>query len=207
MNRILFIGAHTDDIEGMCGGTIVRFISEKLEVYYATFSFANKSLPKGVPKGKTKDEAVKATTILEIPRKNVIFYDYEVRVFSEYRQDILEDLVELRNKVNPDLVITHNVNDTHQDHKVISDETYRAFKKSASIWGYESLKNNRVFYNDLYVKLNKLQIERKIQAISMFESQIIKEDNREGIMGLVKFRGAQVNHEYAECYQVMRILI
>ena len=174
---------------------------------FSKFSFANKSLPKGFPNGKTEDESIFATAVLEIPRLNINFYDYEVRVFPKYRQDILEDLVKLRKEINPDLVITHNANDTHQDHKVISDETYRAFKQSAAIWGYESLKNNRVFNNDLYVKLNKLQIERKMQEISMYKSQIIKGDNREGVLGLAKFRGTQVNHEYAECFQILRMII
>ena len=206
-NKILVIGAHTDDIEVMCGGTVARFTSEKREVHYSTFSFANKSLPEGVPDGKTADEVSFATAILEIPISNLHLYDYEVRVFPTYRQDILENLIELKKELNPDLVITHNADDMHQDHKIISDETYRAFKQSASIWGFESLKNNRVFHNDLYVKLSGLQIERKLQAISMYKSQIVKGDNRAGILGLAQFRGAQIHTEYAECFQVLRGII
>jgi LmbE family N-acetylglucosaminyl deacetylase len=204
--KILVIGAHTDDVEMMCGGTIVKFLDCEREVYYATFSFADKSLPEGFPEGTTRDEAVGAAKVLGIPMLNLGLFDYEVRAFPKLRQEILEDLIRLRKEINPDLIITHNANDTHQDHKVISDETFRAFKQSASIWGYESFKNNRVFNNDLYVKLSKLQIERKLQAISIYKSQIIKGDNREGIMGLAKFRGAQVNHEFAECFQIMRII-
>ena len=206
-NKILVIGAHTDDIEVMCGGTVARFTSEKREVHYSTFSFANKSLPEGVPDGKTADEVSFATAILEIPISNLHLYDYEVRVFPTYRQDILENLIELKKELNPDLVITHNADDMHQDHKIISDETYRAFKQNASIWGFESLKNNRVFHNDLYVKLSGLQIERKLQAISMYKSQIVKGDNRSGILGLAQFRGAQIHTEYAECFQVLRGII
>ena len=205
-DRVLVIGAHTDDIEMMCGGTIVKFIDFNREVYYTTFSFADKSLSEGFAKGTTRDEVIKATEILGIPMLNLNLYDYEVRVFPKYRQEILEDLVRLRKELEPNLVITHNSNDTHQDHKVISDETYRAFKQTASIWGYESFKNDRVFNNDLYVKLNLIQIDKKLHAISKYKSQIIKYDNREAIGGLAKFRGAQIDCQYAECFQVRRII-
>lgn len=206
-NKALFLGAHTDDIEVMCGGIIARFVAEKREVYYATFSFADKSLPEGFPEGTTRVEVIKSTNVLGIPDLNLNLYDYVVRDFPRYRQEILEDLVKLRKEINPDLVITHNSNDTHQDHKVISEETFRAFKQSASIWGYESFKNNRVFNNDLYVKLQRVHIEKKIQAISKYKSQIIKYDNRESVKGLAQYRGAQVTCEYAECFEVMRIII
>jgi len=206
-NRILVLGAHTDDIELMCGGTIAKFIAFNKEVFYATFSFADKSLPEGFPEGTTREELIQATACLDIPIENLKLFDYEVRVFPEIRQNILEELIRLRYYVHPDLVITHNSNDTHQDHKVISEETFRAFKQSASIWGYESFKNNRVFNSDLYVKLQKAHIEKKIQAILKYKSQIIKYDNSEGVKGLAQYRGAQVNCEYAECFEVMRIII
>jgi len=206
-NRILVIGAHTDDIEIMCGGSISKFIELNCDVYYSTFSFANKSLPEGFPEGTTKIEVLKATEVLGIPRLNLYLHDYEVRVFPAYRQEILEDLLKLRNEIKPDLVITHNTDDTHQDHKVISDESYRAFKQSSSIWGYESFKNNRVFSTDLYVKLNLSHIERKIKALSKYESQLIKYDNREALQGLAKFRGTQINYEFAECFEAIRIII
>lgn len=206
-NRILFIGAHTDDIEMMCGGSICKFIESNCEIYYSTFSFADKSLPEGFSSGATKTEVLNSVQILGIPVNNLTLFDYEVRVFPKYRQEILEDLVKLRRDINPDLVITHNSNDTHQDHKVISDECYRAFKQYSSIWGYESFKNNRIFKNDLYVKLNSQFINKKIEAISQYKSQIIKYDNRDAIKGLASLRGLQVNCEYAECFEVMRIII
>jgi LmbE family N-acetylglucosaminyl deacetylase len=205
--RILVIGAHTDDVEMMCGGTISKFIDDKCELYYSTFSFADKSLPKGFSEGTTLNEVHQATAVLNISILNLNLYDYEVRVFPTYRQEILEDLIKLRKIINPDLVITHNSNDTHQDHKVISDETYRAFKQSASIWGYESFKNDRMFNNDLYVKLNQTHMDKKMEAVLKYKSQIIKYDNSDATVGLAKYRGGQINCEYAECFQVLRVII
>jgi len=206
-NRILVIGAHTDDVEIMCGGTISKFIEFGSEVYYSTFSYADKSLPEGFPEGTTGKEVLQATAVFNIRPINVFLFDFEVRVFPKFRQEILENLVKLRKSIDPDLVITHNSNDTHQDHKVISEETFRAFKQTSSIWGYESFKNNRVFDNDLYVKLNSFHIDKKIQAMSKYKSQIVKYDNRSAVEALAKYRGAQINNSYAECFEVMRMII
>jgi LmbE family N-acetylglucosaminyl deacetylase len=204
--RVLVIGAHTDDIEMMCGGTIAKLIGKGCDVHYATFSFADKSLPEGYPEGTTRQEVGGATKVLGISLLNLYLHDYEVRVFPQYRQEILEDLVSLRKEIAPNLVLTHNSRDTHQDHKTISDETYRAFKQSASIWGYESFKNNRSFDNDIYVKITIDQINKKIQAVSRYHSQLAKVDNRQALIGLARFRGAQINHDYAECFQALRII-
>ncbi|HUU87054.1 MAG TPA: PIG-L family deacetylase, partial [Candidatus Glassbacteria bacterium] len=74
-DRVLVIGAHTDDIEMMCGGTIVKLIELGCEVHYATFSFADKSLPEGFPEGTTRDEVAEATDVLGIPMLNLNLYD------------------------------------------------------------------------------------------------------------------------------------
>lgn len=205
-DRILVIGAHTDDIEVMCGGTIVKLVESGCEVNYATFTFADKSLPKGFPKGTTRQEVEKATKVLGVDLLNLHLFDFEARVFPQYRQEILEELVKLRKELQPNLVLTHNADDTHQDHKIISEETYRAFKQTASIWGYESFKNNRVFHNDIYVVLTKDQINKKIQAVSSYTSQLVKVDNKQGLLGLARFRGGQLGQKYAECFQALRII-
>lgn len=207
METVLAIGAHTDDLEIMCGGTLHRFALEKKNVFYAVFSCADRSLPEGFEPGTTLQEASEATKVLGIKPTNLMFYDYDVRTFPTYRQEILEDLIALKKVVKPDLVITHNSNDTHQDHQTVSREVFRAFKQYSSIWGFESFKNNRVFTNDLYVPLTGEHMEKKLEAISKYESQLVKCDNKDALMGLAKYRGAQINTPYAECFEVMRTII
>lgn len=207
MEKILAIGAHTDDIEIMCGSTLYRFKLEARNIFYCTFSYADKSLPDGFPVGATRKELVAATEVLGIKLQNRRSFNYDVRTFPTYRQEILEDLIKLRNEIKPDLVLTHNSNDTHQDHKTISDEVFRAFKQSSSIWGFESFKNNRVFMNDLYVTLGENHIIQKLEAVDKYKSQLVKVDNKDAIVALAKFRGAQINAPYAECFEVMRTII
>jgi LmbE family N-acetylglucosaminyl deacetylase len=122
--RILAIGAHTDDIEIMCGGTLARLIEEGNKVSYCTFSFANESLPPGFPPGTTMKEANKSAETLGIPLIDRYLYDYEVRNFPANRQKILDDLIEFRKAIQPDLVITHNSWDLHQDHETICREVF-----------------------------------------------------------------------------------
>ena len=205
--RVLVLGAHTDDIEMMCGGAIVKLLEMGCDVHYSTFSFADKSLPEGFPEGTTRDEVYQSTSVLGIDPLKLYLYDHEVRILPAYRQEILEELISLKKLINPNLVITHNSHDTHQDHKTVSDETFRAFKQTATIWGYESFKNNRVVDNDLFFALNVKHVDKKIEAISQYKSQIIKYDNRDAIRSLAQFRGAQIHHKYAECFQVLRVII
>ncbi len=126
---ILVLAPHTDDGEFGCGGSIAKWIYEGKIVYYVAFSSAEKSVPQGMPKDILKKEVRKAVSILNIPKDNLILLDYPVREFLVYRQQILEDMIRLRNDLNPDLVLLPSTADTHQDHQVISQEGFRAFKK------------------------------------------------------------------------------
>ena len=142
-SKILIIAPHTDDGELGCGGTIARFIEEGKEVYYAAFSVAEKSVPEGFPKNELEIEVKRAMKILGVPENNLFIYRYEVRTFSYYRQDILEELVKLKKKLEPTLIFIPSLNDLHQDHKTIAEEGCRAFK-TATLLGYEEPCNNEL---------------------------------------------------------------
>jgi len=207
-NRILCLGAHTDDGEFGCGGTLAKFIGENKEVYYATFSFAEKSLIKGFTNDSTHKEILEATSILGLNKDNLITFNYEVRKFDSYRQDILEDMVKLNSRLKPDLVLTHNTQDTHQDHEVICKESFRAFKQTSSIFGYESFKNNRRFNSDIYIELLDKYIDIKLKAIQCYKSQIVKkESNTFIIKQAAMVRGANIGCKYAECFENIKFIM
>lgn len=207
-DRILCLGAHTDDIEIGCGGSVVRFIKEGKDVYYASFSFAEQSLPDGFSNDSTQKEVKKATSVLGIESSNVMFFDYPVRYFTQYRQEILEDLVGLKKEIKPDLLLTHNTNDMHQDHEVICKESFRAFKQTSSVFGYESLKNNTQFSTDVYIILTDEYIRKKIKAARCYKSQMAKENNTIGVIeSVASFRGAQVKASYAESFELIRLIM
>jgi len=79
-------------------------------------------------------------------------------------------MIRLREKIQPDLVFLPSTFDNHQDHQVISQEGFRAFKM-CSILGYEESWNNPSFTTNGFVKLEEKHINKKIEALSKYQSQ------------------------------------
>lgn len=205
--RILVLAPHTDDGEIGCGGSIAKFVEEGKEVYYVAFSTARKSLKSGLPPNILEVEVRRATSILGIPEDRLILFDYEVRTFPQYRQEILEDLVKIRNEIQPDLVLTPSPTDIHQDHQVIANETLRAFKKT-TILGYEEPWNNIVFYTRNFITLEERHIRKKIEALRCYKSQMHRTYlTEEFVWSLARVRGVQIENEYAEAFEVLRFIM
>jgi len=206
-SRILILAPHTDDGEFGCGGSISKWVDEGEEVYYVAFSSAEKSVPAGMPKDILKKEVREATRILGISTDNLILFDYPVREFPTYRQQILEDMVRLGNELKPELVLLPSTADTHQDHQTISQEGFRAFKKISMI-GYEMPYNNLSFTTNLFVTLKEKHVSRKMEALKCYRSQFGRiYATADFVRGLARVRGTQIGVEYAEVFEVIRWVI
>lgn len=205
---VMILAPHTDDGEIGCGGTIAKLIEEGKNVFYVAFSIARTSaVQNGLPENILEKEVKKAMKVLDIPQKNLILYDFPVRKFPEYRQDILDKLIILRNDIQPDLIIVPSLNDIHQDHQVISNEGLRAFKKH-TILGYEEPWNNIVFESRCFVSLMKRHIEKKIEALKCYESQKHRDYlTEDAIWSIARLRGTQLEGGYAEAFEVLRLII
>jgi LmbE family N-acetylglucosaminyl deacetylase len=95
----------------------------------------------------------------------------------------------------------------HQDHGVIFWEALRAFKKEASIWGYEHPWNNLTFTTDIFVQLTSEQVDRKILALKKYQSQIDKRYMDENnLRALICSRGSQLDVQYAEAFELVRLI-
>lgn len=206
--KILILAPHTDDGEIGCGGSISKFIEEGKEVYYVAFSTARKSLRSGFPPDTLEKEVRAATKVLGIiEESNLILFNYEVRTFPQHRQEILEDLIKIKRRINPDLVFVPSPTDIHQDHQVIANESLRAFKK-VTILGYEQPWNNIVFSTRNFIKLRKRHVAKKIEALKCYASQTHRTYlTEEFIYGLAKIRGTQIESEYAEAFEVIRLIM
>src|SRR6056297_2205904 len=101
-NNILILAPHTDDGEFGCGGSIAKFLEKGNNVYYVAFSTAKQSVPEGLPQDILEKEVKVATKRLGIKPENLIIYGFEVRKLNYIREDILEELVKLKKKLNPD---------------------------------------------------------------------------------------------------------
>lgn len=202
--RVLVLGAHPDDGELGCGATMARLAQAGATVHYAMFSPCEESLPADAPKDILRREATEAAKALGILPDNLLFFGYKVRKFPYVRQEILEDLVLLRQRLRPDLVFVPSNNDLHQDHAVIAAEGWRAFK-ATSILGYEITWNNLSFPTQFFSKVTTEQLECKIRALRSYRSQRFRSYAKDSfIRSLAEVRGTQIGNGLAEAFEVIR---
>jgi N-acetylglucosamine malate deacetylase 1 len=203
--KILIISPHTDDGELGCGGSIAKFIEKGHEIEYVAISCCEKSIPPEYPRDILSREVKKATRSLGI--ENPVLFSFEVREFPKFRQEILDALIRIRNKFQPDIVFTPSRYDTHQDHKTTVEETMRAFKK-CTLLGYEQPWNNITFNTLAFIPLTEAHIQKKIDALSCYETQKDRSYlNPDFIRGLALTRGTQIEEKYAEAFEVIKWVI
>jgi N-acetylglucosamine malate deacetylase 1 len=207
LDKVLVLSPHTDDAELGAGATIARFLSEGKEIYWVIFSDCQDSVPEGMPRDTLRAECLRSTDVMSIPRDRVTFLGYRVRTFSEHRQEILEDLVKINQRIGPDLLLVPSSSDMHQDHGTIYQEAVRAFRKDSSIWGYEHPWNNLTFTTDIFVSLKLEHIEAKIRALKEYKSQSKKSYMEErNLRSLACMRGSQLDMPFAEAFELIRLI-
>lgn len=205
--KVLVLAPHTDDGELGCGGTISKFIESGADVYYAAFSACQQSVLKEFPSDILITEVKAATKVLGIKPENLILFDYDVRTFNYRRQEILDDIIKLRIKINPDLVLMPCQEDVHQDHSTIATEGLRAFK-FCSIMCYELPWNNLTFKTSTFVHLEEKHVLNKVNALKEYKSQAHRPyANEEFLRSLARTRGVQIGAKYAETFDIIRLII
>jgi N-acetylglucosamine malate deacetylase 1 len=206
IKRALVLAPHTDDGEFGCGGTMARLVEVGADVRYVAFSIATRSLPEGFAPDTLAREVKEATAVLGSPPENLTVHDFDVRTFPEHRQEILELLIDIWNDWQPDCVFQPSVHDVHQDHQTIAAEGLRAFKRT-TILGYEIPWNNFDFSYQAYFALEKKHLERKTAALEKYASQQHRRyANPEYVWNVARTHGINVNREYAEVFQVYRVI-
>jgi LmbE family N-acetylglucosaminyl deacetylase len=204
--RVLVLAPHTDDGEFGCGGTMARLVEAGTEVRYVAFSIATKSLPEGFPPDTLAREVLEATAEIGIPESGLTVHDFEVRTFPARRQEILELLIALWEEWAPEAVFMPSLRDIHQDHQVVAAEGLRAFKRT-TVFGYEIPWNNFNFDHQAYAGLEERHVERKVAALDRYASQQHRNyANPEYIRSLARTHGINVNRDFAEVFEVYRIV-
>jgi LmbE family N-acetylglucosaminyl deacetylase len=201
------IAPHTDDVELGCGGSIARFIEEGEEdISVAAFSTAEESVPKGFPRTALRDEFHNAMQTLGVRKEKLHVFDYAVRKLSYNRQDVLEQLVDLRKAVDPEVVFLPSGEDLHQDHQTVHNEGVRAFK-DITMWGYELPWNTITFPTRGFVTLEERHIQKKWKALQAYKTQLTLKRpyfSLDYVRGIAMVRGIQVKSKYAEAFDIIR---
>jgi LmbE family N-acetylglucosaminyl deacetylase len=156
VDRVLLLGAHSDDIEIGCGGSVLRLIEERPEVEIAWIVFS------GDGPRRAEAEASAALFLRHARRPRVEVLDFPDRLFPTVWQAIKDRCDALRSQFDPQLIFTHRRDDAHQDHRVIAELTWCTFRDHL-IWEYEIPKyEGDLGAPNLFVPLSADMLRRKI---------------------------------------------
>jgi LmbE family N-acetylglucosaminyl deacetylase len=205
LGRILCLGAHCDDIEIGCGGTILHLLEQHptLQVTWVVFSSNNQ---------RRREARRSANLFLEgAKRHSVIVKSFRDSYFPYQGSRIKQFFEILKGQPSPDLIFTHFRNDLHQDHRLISELTWNAFRNHL-ILEYEIPKyDGDLGSPNFFVGIGNKILNRKTQFIlKAFESQKTKHwFTEDSFRALPRLRGIESNavEKYAEAFYCRKIIL
>jgi LmbE family N-acetylglucosaminyl deacetylase len=204
LQTILCLGAHSDDIEIGCGGTLMKLLSENpnLDVHWGVFSADG---------ARATEAKASADAILASARSNrVLLHSFPDTCFPFVGLEIKEQFRKLQGEVAPDLIFTHRLDDRHQDHRLLAELTWNAFRNHL-ILEYEIPKyEGDLGAPNFFVPLDEAACLRKCDHIMKhFPSQQQKPwFTADTFRSLMRLRGIECNAEggFAEGFYCRKLV-
>ncbi len=203
LRRVLCLGAHSDDIEIGAGGTLLRIMRDNADAQITFVCFSGNAARHAEARA-----SFDLYTAGRAGRDRLVLHGFADTLFPTQHQAIKAEFENLKS-IDPDLILTHTREDRHQDHRVIHELTWNAFR-SHPIWEYEIPKwDGDLGQPNLYVPLDRELAERKIAMLAQaFGSQRAKHwFDEETFRGLMRIRGLESNTKYAEAFHVRKMVI
>lgn len=203
--KILCLGAHCDDIEIGCGGTLLRLIDEYTISEVRWVVFTSTQLRASETRESSKAFLKKAI------RKEVVVHNFRDGFLFENDAKVKEIFENLKSNFQPDLIFTHYQGDRHQDHRLISDLTWNTFRNHL-ILEYEIPKYDGDLGNPhFFISLLKTTVEDKCQfLIEHYRSQQGKHwFEKEMFTSLMRIRGMECASKtnYAEAFYARKLSV
>ena len=201
--RVLALGAHCDDIEIGCGGTLLRLAEQhrRLHVDWVVFS----SSPV-----REKEARASAERWLErAESKRILVKQFRNGYFPDEWAAIKDAFESLKDDPRPDLILTHHQQDLHQDHRTVSELTWNTFRDQL-VLEYEIPKYDPDLGSpNFFVRLDDALAQRKARAIvAGFPSQADKHwFSEETFLALMRLRGVQCAERYAEAFYARKLRV
>jgi LmbE family N-acetylglucosaminyl deacetylase len=200
--RILCLGAHSDDIEIGCGGTVLRLLAERpgCSVDWVIFS--------ATPEREREARASAADFLAQAAKSSIVVKSFRESYFPAAWAEIKDFVEELR-PVAPDVILCHRREDEHQDHRTIGELVWNTFRRHL-IFEYEIPK----YEGDLgapnaFVPLSHAVAARKVELLGRhFASQASRSWFRPAtFQGLMAIRGVECNAPdgWAEAFHVRKL--
>lgn len=198
--RVLAIGAHPDDLELACGGTLAKLADSGFEVRALVMSAGQV----GGDSSRRPDEARAGGRFLGADEVEVLdFPDTDLAGASQVMVGAIEHRL---NGFAPDLVLTHSEHDLHQDHHAVHLSVLRAARRRSSILCFESPSTTRDFNPSVFVDITD-HLDIKVEAIHRHRDQRGKPYmGADTVRGAATFRGSQSRTPYAEGFEPVRLL-
>jgi len=203
--EILCLGAHCDDIEIGCGGSILKLLEqhETVRVSWVVFSSDDE---------RAEEARQSANMFLSrAESRNIVIKRFRNSFFPYIASDIKVYFEELKRNTSPDIVLTHYRNDFHQDHRLVSELTWNSFRDHL-ILEYEIPKYDGDFGSpNSFVYLDESVARKKVTSImENFPSQRTKRwFDTETFLAVLRLRGMESNSptKYAEGFYCRKLVV
>jgi len=200
--NVLAFGAHPDDIELGCGGTLLKHQKAGHNVYICVMCDGREAGDSKV-RIKEQEEAAKRLKAKELIWGNFIDTKFAVNMETI---SFIENVVR---KVKPYEIYTNYFDDSHQDHRALAQCVNSATRYNKRVLYYEDYTSHG-FQPDIFVDIEDV-LEDKIKVMEAFDSQVSRQGPAglmmlEGIRAIANFRGFQAKVKYAEGFKAIRYL-
>ena len=209
--RILAIGAHLDDIEIACGGTLAKAIESGHEVKALIMSrsgYTNKDGQMQRSDDVAVEEGLNALHTLGI--QDIEILDFETKDIP-FRSDVVNAIDVRMSAYDPDIIFTHHPFDTHQAHEGVAKASIAAARRKNTVFFYEPItpsgRSYVAFKPAMYVDIESV-LEKKIASLKCHTSEYNKfgaEDWIEGVRCRCGFRGYEIGKKFAEAFEILRL--
>ena len=202
--KVLAIGAHPDDIEVGCAGTLMKYSKYGHEIFLLIMTEGHK----GGDAKLRREEQYKAAEVLK--PKEVMWAGYKDTELSPNMNELVNNIEIVLKKIKPDFIFSNYGDDTHQDHRALCRATVSATRYVRNVLFYET-PTTHDFSPTIFVNIRET-IEEKYSMLLAHQSQAMK-TNIEGlsIVDIAKstaiFRGIQGRVQYAEAFIPLRLFI
>jgi len=200
-SRVMFLGAHPDDIELGCGA-LIHHIVKQTEILCVTLS-NNKKNP---DLQAVEEEHRNAMRVLGVPQDHILVGEFETRRFPQARQEILEYIIGLNKSFMPDIIFVHTKADIHQDHGAITEEALRAFR-GTTVLGYDVIRSSYGFFPNFLVEVDESDVQAKLDALACYHTYANRYYFDPEITRSTLIRnGALAERRYAEGFDTLRVI-
>ncbi|MBU2540567.1 MAG: PIG-L family deacetylase [Candidatus Omnitrophica bacterium] len=201
--NILAIGAHPDDIEFGCGGTLLKYTKAKNNVYLLILTKGEIGAS-GARRCQEQKESAKF-----LKAKRVFWGNYKDTKIC-LTKELIGKIEAILNKVKPEIVLFNAPSDIHQDHRVVAEAAISATRYIKKVLFYE-VPTTIGFEPDIFVDIGDIIFE-KLQLLKLHRSQVHKTrvpglSIMDSATSCANFRGFQGRVKYAEGFKALRFML